>query len=70
MERENMFEVKSKIISEIRLHPVIYDKAHRNHFKKNIKDPIYDGIANLINQEFNLNVNGNICKFKNSALYY
>ena len=58
MDRENMFEAKCKIISEIKLHPVIYDKVHRNHFKKNIKDPIYDGIANLINQEFNLNVNG------------
>ena len=49
MDRENMFEVKSKIISEIGLYPVIYDKAHGNHFKKNIKDPLYDGIANLIN---------------------
>ena len=58
MDKENMFEVKCKTISEIKLHLVIYDKAHRNHFKKNIKDPIFDGIANIINQELNLIVNG------------
>ena len=29
-----MVEVKLRIITEVRQHPVIYDKAHKSHFKK------------------------------------
>ena len=57
-DRDDMFEVWCRIIAEIRNHPVIYDKAHRNHCKLNVKDPILQGIADLINQEFGLDVDG------------
>ena len=32
--REDLVEVKLRIITEVRQHPVIYDKAHKSHFKK------------------------------------
>ena len=50
--REDLVEVKLRIIAEVRQHPVIYDKAHKSHFKKNVKAPIFNGIAELLNQEF------------------
>ena len=50
--REVLVEVKFRIIAEVRQHPVIYDKAHKGHFKKNVKAPIFNGIAELLNQEF------------------
>ena len=35
--RDDMFEVQLRIIQEIRQNPLIYDKAHRNHFKSNMR---------------------------------
>ena len=59
-DKDDMFEVQCRIITEIRNHPVIFDKAHRNHCKPNVKDLKLQGIADLINQEFSLDVDGKL----------
>ena len=53
-----MFEVRLRIIQEIMQNPLIYDKAHRNHFKSNMRRNILHEIALLINQEFNMEIDG------------
>ena len=56
--RDDMFEVQLRIIQEIRQNPLIYDKAHRNHFKTNMRRNISNEIAILVNQEFNKEIDG------------
>ena len=56
--RDDMFEVQLRIIQEIWQNPLIYDKAHHNHFKSNMRRNILHEIAILINQEFNMEIDG------------
>ena len=56
--RDDMFEVQLRIIQEIRQNPLIYDKAYCKHFKSNMRRNIIHEIALLINQEFNMEIDG------------
>ena len=56
--RDDMFEVRLRIIQEIHQNPLIYDEAHRNHFKSNMRRNILNEIALLVNQEFNMEIDG------------
>ena len=47
-----------RIIQEIQQNALIYDKAHRNHFKTNIRKNILTEIAELINQQYNMEIDG------------
>ena len=37
----DMFELKCKLIEEIKMYSTIYDKAHIDHFRRNKKDAIF-----------------------------
>ena len=42
---DNMFELKCKLIEEIKMYLAIYDKAHVDHFRRNKKDAIFEAIG-------------------------
>ena len=56
--RDDMFKGHLRIIQEIRQNPLICDKAHRNHFKSNMRSNILHEIALLVNHEFNMEIDG------------
>ena len=56
--RDDMFKVCLRIIQEIRQNPLIYDKAHCNHFKSNMRKNILHKKALLVNHEFNMEIDG------------
>ena len=56
--KDNLYDIKCRIIVEIHNNPIIYDKGNCNHYKRNMKEPIYNGIADLINQQYILEING------------
>ena len=56
--RDDMFKVRLRIIQEIRQNPLIYEKAHCNHFKSNVRRNILHEIALLVNYEFNMDIDG------------
>ena len=40
-----MFDLKCKLIEEIKLYPAIYDKANPDHSHRNKKDAIFEAIG-------------------------
>ena len=40
-EREAEFRLKCSIIDEIKEYPVLYDKVHPNHFRRDHKEEVY-----------------------------
>ena len=56
--RDDLFEVRLRIIQEVWQNPLIYDKAHRNHFKTNMRKNILNEIAELINQQYSMEIDG------------
>ena len=53
--RDDLLEVRLRIIQEIQ-NPLIYDKAHKNHFKSNIRRNILNKIAEMINQQYSMEI--------------
>ena len=45
---DEMFEFKCKLIEETKMYPAIYDKAHRDHFRSNKKDAIFEAIGAVL----------------------
>ena len=52
-EREAEFRLKCSIIDEVKEYPVLYDKAHPNHFKRDCKDEVYERIGTALDLEGN-----------------
>ena len=42
------YQLKCDLIEEIKLHPVIYDKANPNPYKRNVKEQEYDAIGVIL----------------------
>ena len=42
------FELKCRLIEEMQLYPLIYDKAHPFHYKKEKRDEIFDSIGAIL----------------------
>ena len=58
VDKDDLYDIKCRIIAGIHNNPVIYDKDNHNHYKRNMKELIYNGIADLINQQYSLEING------------
>ena len=52
-EREAEFRLKCSIIDEVKEYPVLYDKAHPNHFKCDHKEEVYERIGSALDLEGN-----------------
>ncbi|MCG8620590.1 MAG: MADF domain-containing protein [Proteobacteria bacterium] len=52
-EREAEFRLKCSIIDEVKEYPVLYDKAHPNHFKCDHKEEVYERIGTALDIEGN-----------------
>ena len=52
-EREAEFWLKCSIIDEIKEYPVLYDKAHPNHFRRDHKEEVYEQIGTALDLEGN-----------------
>ena len=52
-EREAEFRLKCSIIDEIKEYPVLYDKAHPNHFRRDYKEEVYERIGTALDLEGN-----------------
>ena len=52
-EREAEFRLKCSIIDEIKEYPVLYDKAHPNHFRRDHKEEVYERIGTALDLEGN-----------------
>ena len=47
-EAQREFDLKCKLIEEMRSHPHIYDMAHKDHSNKHMKDQSYHEIGVVI----------------------
>ena len=47
-EAQREFDLKCKLIEEMRSHPHIYDMAHKDHSNKHMKDQSYHEIGVII----------------------
>ena len=42
------YQIKCDLIEEMKLHPVMYDKANSNHYKCNVKEQEYNAIGVIL----------------------